>query len=78
MSKIQLKPCLFCGEIPTIRPIVYGHGNNGEFTALYQIECETCEIGFTRESKFVLEDGQPKFIRNGYDEVVSLWNDRAE
>lgn len=78
MSEIQLKPCPFCGKIPTIRQYASGHSGNGVFSASYELKCEKCKVGFVRSSEFMLENGQPKFIRNGYDEVVSLWNTRAE
>lgn len=71
MSEIQLKPCPFCGKIPTIRQYAV-------FSAFYELKCEKCKVGFVRNSEFMLKNGQPKFIRNGYDEVVSLWNTRAE
>lgn len=78
MSKIQLKPCPFCGKIPTIRQYASSHSGNGVFSASYELKCEKGKVGFVRNSEFVLETGQPKFIRNGYDEVVSMWNTRAE
>lgn len=78
MSDVQLKPCPFCGKIPTIRQYASGHSGNGVFFASYELKCEKCKVRFVCNSEFMLENGQPKFIRNGYDEVVSLWNTRAE
>lgn len=75
---IALKPCPFCGTVPTIKQFSSGHSGNGVFTASFKIKCEKCKVEFTRNSEFQLVNGQPKFIRNGYDEVVSLWNTRAE
>lgn len=34
------------------------------------------EIGFTRESTFVLNCGEVYFIHNGYEEAKELWNRR--
>ena len=76
MSEVQLKPCPFCGTVPTIRQSCSGHSGNGIFSADFEIKCEKCKIWFNRRSEFVLENGQAVFIRNGYEEVVSLWNSR--
>lgn len=35
------------------------------------------EIGFTRESTFVLNCGEVSFIRNGYEEAKELCNRRV-
>lgn len=55
-----------------------GHSGNGVFSADFETKCEKCKIGFHRKSEFVLENGQAVFIRNGYEEVVSLWNSRTK
>lgn len=71
---IELKNCPFCGSTAVLREYANGHKGTGEFTASYRVGCEKCQIYFTRESRFVLEKGYPKFIVNGYEEAVAKWN----
>ena len=75
-NPIKLKPCPFCGGKATMREYSNGHKGNGEFTASYKVGCEKCQIYFLRESRFVLENGYPKFIVNGYETATGLWNTR--
>ena len=74
----KLKPCPFCGGDAAIREFATGHKGNGEFSASYKVGCEKCSIYFTRESRFTLENGYPKFIVNGYETATELWNRRAD
>lgn len=72
----ELKPCPFCGEKANLRQCGNGHSGNGEYIATFEAGCEKCKIKFTRESRFILENGYPKFSINGYEEVIRLWNTR--
>lgn len=72
----KLKPCPFCGKEAIIQKKSSGQGN-GEYTASFFIGCDSCKIGFTRESTFVLDCDEVSFIRNGYEEAKELWNRRA-
>lgn len=45
MNEIQLKPCPFCGKIPTIRQYKVNHSDDGVFSASYELKCEKCKIG---------------------------------
>lgn len=78
MSVNELKPCPFCGKEATMRKNCNGHKGSGEYTATFFIGCDSCRIGFTRESIFVLGFGEVSFIRNGYEEAKELWNTRAK
>lgn len=73
----ELKCCPFCGSKAVLREYANGHKETGEFTASYRVGCEKCQIYFIRESFFVLENGYPKFIANGYEEAVEKWNGRV-
>lgn len=73
----ELKPCPFCGGKAEIREFANGHNGNGEFVAKYEVGCKKCNIKFLFESRFVLKNGQPEFIQNGYDKCVEAWNRRA-
>ncbi len=76
----ELKPCPFCGEKAYIKEYANGHKNKGntrEFVANYEVGCKSCGIHFNYESRFVLENGQPKFSQNGYDKCVEVWNRRV-
>lgn len=72
----ELKPCPFCGKTPDIRQIASGHGN-GYYTALHKISCPECRIEFTGETTFGLVNGVPKLFKDGYSELLGLWNRRA-
>jgi len=74
---IKLKPCPFCGGVATIGEHSMGHKGTGEFTAVYEVGCKECGIKFVRQTLFILVNGQPSFICNGYDECVSMWNRRV-
>ena len=50
---------------------------SGEFTANYEVGCNKCKIKFHFETIFVLKNGQPKFIKNGYDKCIKAWNGEA-
>ena len=73
MSETKLKPCPFCGESPVVdeskRRI-----SQGSFVIRNTIICKKCNIGFVRDSEFIFKNGQPDFIRNGYEEAFTLWN----
>ena len=51
---------------------------NGEFTASYEIGCSKCGISIKRETRLVLENGYPKFIKNGFEEAKQIWNSRFD
>ena len=72
----KLKPCPFCGKEAIIQKKSSGQGN-GKYTASFFIGCDSCKIGFTRESTFVLDCDEVSFIRNGYEEAIKAWNRRA-
>ena len=73
----ELKSCPFCGGKATIREYSTGHNGTGEFIASYRVGCDKCRIYFVKESIFVLENGYPKFITNGYEEAIEKWNRRS-
>ena len=73
----ELKPCPFCGGKANIREFAHGHSGAGEFTASYEVGCPKCKIVFRYDSRFVLENGIPKFKENGYEKCVEAWNRRA-
>ena len=73
----ELKCCPFCGSKAVLLEYATGHKGTGEYTANYRVGCEKCQIYFIRESRFVLENGYPKFIVNGYEEAVEKWNGRV-
>lgn len=77
MKQNELKPCPFCGKEAIMQKKSSGHKGSGEYTASFFIGCDSCKIGFTRESTFVLDCGEVSFIRNGYEEAKELWNTRA-
>ena len=73
----ELKCCPFCGSKAVLREYANGHKGTGEFMANYRDGREKCQIYFIRESRFILENGYPKFIVNGYEEAVEKWNGRV-
>ena len=73
----DLKPCPFCGGEAYIREYAFGHSSSGGFTASYEVGCSKCNIAFKKSSKFTLENGQPVFSVNGYEDCVEIWNRRA-
>lgn len=74
----KLLPCPFCGEQAYITEFEIGHNKgDGTFTASYKVGCNKCKIYFYRKSEFLLVDGQPKFIINGYELATEAWNRRA-
>ena len=73
----ELKKCPFCGGEAEIIECASGHGNR-EFIKDYRIECPSCKIYFRRTTRLRLEEGQPVFIANGYQEAIEAWNRRAE
>ena len=72
----NLKPCPFCGKKAVSQKISTGNNGSGVFTASFKIGCDTCKIGFVRESKFVLNNSEVVFIHDGYDEAKEIWNTR--
>ncbi len=76
MSEIKLKPCPFCDESPVVKE--YDQKIRYEkFIVTHEVSCRKCDIGFVRNSEFTFKNGQPDFVRNGYEEAVALWNTRA-
>ena len=76
--KSELKPCPFCGGEAKLREHGNGYDGNGWFIASYEVSCERCRIYFDFESRFILKNGQPEFLQNGYEKVVEAWNRRAD
>lgn len=70
------RPCPFCGNKPSMDRTSYGYGN-GKFYATYKLSCSVCGIEFVRKSEFDLEQGIPKLTRDGYGELLQLWNRRV-
>ena len=77
MSVNELKPCPFCGKKAIVQQKTSGYKRNEEYTASFFIGCDSCKIGFTRESSFVLDCAEVSFIHNGYEEAKKLWNTRV-
>lgn len=73
----ELKKCPFCGEKAEITECAPGHDNH-EFTKDYIIGCPSCKVYFIKTTRLRLEEGQPVFIANGYQEAIEAWNRRAE
>lgn len=78
MSEIQLKPCPFCGKIPTIRQCSTGHSIVGTYSGSYVLVCENCNVKIVRDFEFRLKNNQLEFTQDGYNELVSLWNTRVD
>lgn len=76
--KPDLKPCPFCGQEAYFRESANNHKGNGEFSATYEIGCSKCGIFIKRETRLVLENGYPKFIKNGFEEAMGIWNSRTD
>lgn len=72
----NLKPCPFCGGEATIYESQKECTKDGLFIAHYKAGCDNCKIYFSHNSEFILENGQPKFYRNGYEFVINAWNRR--
>ena len=72
----ELKPCPFCGSEAKMEEYSKRY-ENGEFMASYRVSCEKCRIYFDFESRFMLKNGQPEFLQNGYEKVIEVWNRRA-
>ena len=71
------RSCPFCGKKPSIGIISSGHGN-GKFSAVYRLRCPVCGIEFIRESEFGLDNGVPRLTKDGYGELLQLWNRRVD
>lgn len=71
-----LKSCPFCGETPTIKRISHGY-NRDNFTASYKIGCPKCDIEFIRNSTYTLENGIAYTLKDGYGELIAIWNSRV-
>lgn len=71
------RPCPFCGKKPNIDVISSGH-DNGKFNAFYRLRCPVCGIEFIKESEFVLNNGIPRLTKDGYGELLQLWNRRVD
>lgn len=78
MSVNELKPCPFCGKKAIVWQKTGGYKGSGEYTASFFIGCDSCRIGFARESIFVLDCAEVSFTHNGYEEAEKLWNTRAK
>lgn len=77
MKRGELKPCPFCGKEATAKKKSSGHNGCGEYIATFFVGCESCKIGFTRDSVFDLDYGEIFFVRNGYEEAKEIWNNRV-
>lgn len=71
------RPCPFCGKKPNIDRISSGCGH-GKFNACYKLSCSVCGIELIRESEFVLDNGIPRLTKDGYGELLQLWNRRVD
>ena len=71
------RPCPFCGEKPSITQISSGYGCN-KFSAKYKLSCSVCGIELVRESEFVLDYGVPQLTKDGYGELLQLWNRKVD
>lgn len=71
------RSCPFCGKKPNIDRISSGYGN-GKFNAVYRLSCPICGIEFIRKSEFVLDNGIPRLTKDGYGELLQLWNRRVD
>ena len=76
--KPDLKACPFCGQEAYFREFSNSHKGNCAFCASYEIGCSKCGISIKRESRLVLENGYPKFIKNGFEEAMGIWNSRVD
>lgn len=71
------RTCPFCGKKPSIDQISSGYGH-GKFSASYKLSCSVCGIELVRESEFVLDNGVPRLTKDGYGELLQLWNRRVD
>lgn len=76
MKTLELKPCPFCGGEAVIEKVSSGYNCRGGFIETYKAGCITCKIYFKRESEFYMENTQPVFMKNGYEDAVKAWNTR--
>ncbi len=76
MRDRELKPCPFCGGKANIVQTSTGY-SVGEFSASFEIGCAECRIRFRGTSYFVIKNGTPIVSIDGYNEIINLWNRRA-
>ena len=76
MANNVLKPCPFCGGKAKITKASTGY-DQGSFTVSYKIGCPTCNFYFGDTSYFVVNDGIPSILADGYRECVNKWNRRT-
>ena len=67
--EIEVKPCPFCGRMPTLKyyPGLYGYGDDSD---LAYIKCENCNVRMVEEVSGMSEE---KVLRL----VAKRWNRRA-
>lgn len=80
MSEVVLKPCPFCGAVPSVTRIASGYrGNADTATATFQVRCEFCGIKFERKTEVTIDDdGKAKVLFDGHGEVIKMWNMRTK
>lgn len=80
MSKVMLKPCPFCGEVPEVELVARGYrGNADAATATFRVQCKCCGIRFERQTEVAIDDdGKVKVLFDGHGKVIRLWNTRAK
>jgi hypothetical protein len=79
-NNLNLKPCPFCGKIPSLRQFSISTSGN-EWGDQWMIECDHCKLTRTRafESKFYrTASGEIVFRKDGLRAVVEAWNHRAD
>lgn len=80
MSNDVLKPCPFCGKVPSVERVASGYrGNADAATAKFRVQCEHCGIKFERATEVTIDDdGKVNVLFDGHGEVIRLWNTREK
>lgn len=75
--EIELKPCPWCGTLPTMRRISTGL-EHGDYVVWFAVECDKCHIQFKAPTVVTTDcDGRVRIIQEGYSEALNQWNRRA-
>ena len=69
--EIEVKPCPFCGRMPTLKyyPGLYGYGDDSD---LAYIKCENCDVKMVKEVSGMSEEKVFRLMAERWNKRVNI------